>query len=223
MTNASDPSYPTLFSPFGKINEPLCRWRTSKQKLTHDAQHFHLKSLILYPREQAYPRRFASREPKKHRKRGSSKCNTLDTVMQDLPRSDLLDCLENHWETLKVEGMFAISHVKYSHGLWKGARNKFTDCIIILSSATWMLKTTFISDGDRSRRCEIWTAIQASLPKLRPNKEPTSRRAKVGKATVIRHTRNTSHIFTRIGPRRITSVWSKRSRRTCDTGDDGQY
>ena len=32
----------------------------------------------------------------------------LDIVMQNLPRSNLLDCLEAHWETLKVEGIFAI-------------------------------------------------------------------------------------------------------------------
>ena len=47
-------------------------------------------------------------EPKKHRKRGISGYNTLDTVVQKLPRSNLLDCLETHWETLNVEGMFAM-------------------------------------------------------------------------------------------------------------------
>ena len=42
-------------------------------------------------------------------------------------------------------------HAKYSRGLRKGARNKSVDCIIISSSATWMLKTTLTSGSDRSK------------------------------------------------------------------------
>ena len=53
-----------------------------------------------------------------------------------------------------------------------------------------MLKTTFTSGGDRSRRCEIWTATQASLPTLGSIRGSTSRRGKTGKATATRHTRN---------------------------------
>ena len=41
-------------------------------------------------------------------KRRDLEHNMLDTVVQNLPRSNLLDCLEAHWETLKVEGIFAI-------------------------------------------------------------------------------------------------------------------
>ncbi len=48
------------------------------------------------------------RGSKKHRKRGTSEYNTLDTVVQGWPRSNLLDCLKTYWDTLKVEGIFAM-------------------------------------------------------------------------------------------------------------------
>ena len=48
------------------------------------------------------------RESKKHGKRRDLEHNTSDTVVQNLPRSNLFDCLKAHWETLKVEGIFAI-------------------------------------------------------------------------------------------------------------------
>ena len=98
MTDASDSYYPTPFLPYENIGEPFLQM-TNSQTETDPA----------FPRKGA-PAAFCKlrRESKKHGKRRNLEHNTLDTVVQNLPRSNLLDCLETHWETLKVEGIFAI-------------------------------------------------------------------------------------------------------------------
>ena len=107
---------------------------------------------------------------KKHGKRRDLEHNTSDTVVQNLPRSNLFDCLEAHWETLKVEGIFAILSRQVFMWTQKVIRNKSVDYIIISFSVIWTLKTIFINGGDQLRRCEISTVTPPSLPKLEPNK-----------------------------------------------------
>ena len=46
-------------------------------------------------------------EPKKHYKRGKFEYNPLETVVQNLLRSNLLKCLDTYWDILKVDGIFA--------------------------------------------------------------------------------------------------------------------
>lgn len=47
-------------------------------------------------------------ESEEKHKRGKSRHSTLEMIVQTLPRRDLLDCLDIHWEALTVEGLFAM-------------------------------------------------------------------------------------------------------------------
>lgn len=47
-------------------------------------------------------------ESQEKHKRGKSGHNTLESIVQSLPRRDLLDCLDIHWEALTVKGLFAM-------------------------------------------------------------------------------------------------------------------
>ena len=108
MTDASDPSYPTPFFPYENIGEPFLQMTNSQTETDSccPASSPQVANLV-FPGK-GTPAAFCKlrRESKKHGKRRDLEHNTLDTVVQNLPRSNLLDC--PHWETLKVEGIFAI-------------------------------------------------------------------------------------------------------------------
>ena len=110
MTDASDSSYPTPFSLYENVGEPFLQMTNSQTETDSccPASSPQVANLV-FPGK-GTPAAFCKlrRESKKHGKRRDLEHNTLDTVVQNLPRSNLLDCLEAHWETLKVEGIFAI-------------------------------------------------------------------------------------------------------------------
>ena len=110
MTDTSDPSYPTPFFPYKNIGEPFLQ-TTNSQTETESCCPASSPQVAnpVFPGKGA-PAAFCKlrRESKKHGKRRDLEHNPLDIVVQNLPRSNLLDCLEAHWETLNVEGIFAI-------------------------------------------------------------------------------------------------------------------
>ena len=107
--DAGDPSCPTPFSPSGKI-EPLLQ--TTNSQTGADPRSPASSPQIanaVSPKEDTLPALSDScRGPRKNSKKPTSGYNTLDTVAQGLPRSDLLDCLRIYWDTLKVEGIFTM-------------------------------------------------------------------------------------------------------------------
>ncbi len=117
MTVASDSSYPTPFSPDEKIEEPLLELTNSQPEADQccPASSPQIANPASPGKGTPVTLRTPCPEPKKHRKRGRSKYSTLVTVVRGLPRSKILDCLKTHWETLKVEGIFAMpSHLVFT-------------------------------------------------------------------------------------------------------------
>ena len=108
-TDTSGPSNPTSLSPYEKIKIPFLQM-TSSQTETD------LCCLALSPRI-TKPVCAGKGTPaglcescwgsKRHCKRGKLEYNPLDMVVQNFPRSNLLECLDTYCETLKVEGTFA--------------------------------------------------------------------------------------------------------------------
>ena len=86
MTDASDLSYPIPCSPHKKLASHVSPGKGTPATLCESC-----------------------RGPKEHHKRRTSEYNTLDTVVQNLPRSNLLHCLKTYWDILKVEGIFAMA------------------------------------------------------------------------------------------------------------------
>lgn len=119
MTDASDPSYPTPFFPYENTGEPFLQMTNSQTETDSccPASSPQVANLV-FPGK-GIPAAFCKlrRESKKHGKRRDLEHNMLDTVVQNLLRSNLLDCIEAHWETLKVEGFLRYPHAKYSRGL----------------------------------------------------------------------------------------------------------
>jgi len=110
MTDASDPSYPTPFSPHEKIEEPFLQMTNSQTEADPccPASSPQVANPVSPGKGTPAALCESCREPKELRKRGMSEYNTLDTVVQGLPRSNLLDCLKTYWDILKVEGIFAM-------------------------------------------------------------------------------------------------------------------
>jgi len=110
MTDASDLSYPTPFPPYEKIEEPFLQMTNSRTEADPccPASSPQLANPVSPGKGTPAALCESCREPKKHRKRGMSDYNTLDTVVENLPRSNLLNCLKTYWNTLKVEGIFAM-------------------------------------------------------------------------------------------------------------------
>ena len=96
MTDASDPSYPTPFFPYENIGEPFLQMTNSQTETESccSASSPQVANLV-FPGK-GTPAAFCKlrRESKKHGKRRDLEHNTLDTVVQNLPRSNPLDCLE---------------------------------------------------------------------------------------------------------------------------------
>lgn len=109
MTDTSDLSCPMPCPPHGKTEEPL---QITNSQTEADPSCPTLSRQVtnhVSPGEGTSAALCEScREPKKHHKRRTSEYNTLDMVVQNLPRSDLLHCLKTYWNTLKVEGIFAM-------------------------------------------------------------------------------------------------------------------
>ena len=107
MTNASDYSYPT---PSRKIEEPLLHMTNSQTEADpcYPAPSPQIANPV--PSGKCAPAALCDScwEPKKHRRKGTLRNNTLDTVVRGLPRSHLLDYLGSRWETLKMGGTFAV-------------------------------------------------------------------------------------------------------------------
>jgi hypothetical protein len=108
--DASNPSYPTPSSSYEKNEEPLLQMMSSQTEADTSCPE---------PSPQiansASPGKGTTttlcescRRSKTHHNRERSEYGTLDAIVQDLPRSNLLDCLRTHWETLKVAGIFAM-------------------------------------------------------------------------------------------------------------------
>lgn len=108
MIDAGDPSLSTPSSPFGQNQDPSLR-RTFSQTQADvccSAPSPHTANPTSPNRSTTPEPCKYCRESKARQKRGRSPYNTLEVVVQGLPRSDLLDCLKTHWQTLTVEGIY---------------------------------------------------------------------------------------------------------------------
>ena len=109
MTEASDPSYPTSLSPYEKIERPFLQMTSSQTEVDPrcSASSPQITKPISPGKDTPAALCESCREPKKHRKREKLEYNSLETVVQNLPRSNLLECLDTYWDILKVDGIFA--------------------------------------------------------------------------------------------------------------------
>ena len=109
MTDASDLSYPMTCSPHKKIEEPFLQMTNSQTEADPYCPALSPQVANHVSPGKGTPAALCEscREPKKHHKR-TSEYNTLDMVVQNLPRRNLLHCLKTHWDILKVEGIFAM-------------------------------------------------------------------------------------------------------------------
>lgn len=113
MIDASDPSLSTLSSPFSQIEDPSL-WMMISQTEADTC----CPAPSLHTVNSMSSNRGTTPEPCRHcqeseacQKRGRSLYNILEVVVQGLPRSDLLDCLETHWQALMMEGIYSmLSH-----------------------------------------------------------------------------------------------------------------
>ncbi len=108
--DASNPSYPTPSSSYEKDEESLLQVINSQTEADTSCPESSPQIA-----NSASPGKGTTttlcescRRSKTHHNRDRSEYRTLDTIVQGLPRSNLLDCLKTHWETLKVEGIFAM-------------------------------------------------------------------------------------------------------------------
>ena len=98
MTDASDSSYPTPFLPYENVGELFLQMTNSQIETDSCCPvSSHQVANPIFSRKEAFAI-FCKmrRESKNHDKRRDLKHNTLDTVVQNLSRSNLLDCLETH-------------------------------------------------------------------------------------------------------------------------------
>jgi len=107
MTNASDLSYLMSCSPHEKIKEP-CLQMANLQTEADPCCPALSPQVANLGKSTPVALCKSCQEPKKHRKRRISQYNTLDMVVQNLSRSNLLNCLKTYWDTLKVKGIFVM-------------------------------------------------------------------------------------------------------------------
>lgn len=98
VTKASTPSYPTPSSPAMEVEEPPLK--TAQSGIDADWYCSASSPRLVSPEHCG-----KSRTPLKGER---FERETLEAVVHCLPRSNLLECLETYWETLKVEGIFAM-------------------------------------------------------------------------------------------------------------------
>lgn len=81
---------------------------TDRQKLTHVVQYRHLESPILYLRKRHIRDALRIMSRFKGTSQEEVGIQYARYSRKNLLRSNLLDCLESYWETLKIEGIFAM-------------------------------------------------------------------------------------------------------------------
>jgi len=112
--DANDSSYPTTFSLCKKMEVPLLQKTYSQTETNTHCPSWSpqianpvssVKDITATLCERC---KCTKCESKTHHVKRRSEHNTLDAVVQGLPRSNLLDCLETYWEIWRMEGTFAI-------------------------------------------------------------------------------------------------------------------
>ena len=108
MNNTSEPSQSTPSSPSGKIEDPSLRTTGSQTEADTycPAPSPHTADPMSPNRRPTSGPCEHCRESEARRKRGRSDYGILEAAVQGLPRSDLLDCLETHWQALTREGIY---------------------------------------------------------------------------------------------------------------------
>jgi len=98
MTDASDLSFSMPCSPHEKIEEPCLQMANSQTEADPCCPALSPQVANHVSSGKGTPVALcrSCQEPKKHRRRGISQYNTLDMVMQNLPRSNLLHCLKTY-------------------------------------------------------------------------------------------------------------------------------
>ena len=110
MNDASDPSQSTLLSPPDKIEDSSLRATVSQTEAdtTCPARSPHIANPLSSNTSTAPGPCEHCRESESPQERGGSENSILEAVMQGLQGSDLLDCLETHWQALTMEGIYAM-------------------------------------------------------------------------------------------------------------------
>ena len=111
MTDAGSPSYPTPLSSCGQIEEATLHRADSHP----DAGSRYPASLPQNACLETSARSTTEEGCSKHcqgpttdSKKGIHNDNTLEAVVEKIPRKNLLDCLAIHWQVMKTDGIFAI-------------------------------------------------------------------------------------------------------------------
>ena len=111
ITDASSPSYPTPLSSCGQIEEPPLQIADSQT----DADSRHPASLPQTACLETSAGSTTEEGCSKHRhvsttdsKRGICNDDTLEALVEKIPRRNLLDRLAIHWEAMKTDGIFAM-------------------------------------------------------------------------------------------------------------------
>ena len=115
MIDASDPSQSPPSSPSGKIEDASLR-RTVSQTVAdtrNAAPSPHTANPMSPNRSTRSGPCKRGRESEAYQKRERSEYNILEAVVQGLPRSDLLDCLETHWQALTTEGIYVLVFAQF--------------------------------------------------------------------------------------------------------------
>lgn len=104
VIDASNPSYRTPLSPAREVDEPLLQ--TTQSQIDTGLYCSALSPQLAISASPGLNQHCG--KSRTYLKRDRSERDTIETVVQGLPRSNLLECLGTHWETLKVEGIFAM-------------------------------------------------------------------------------------------------------------------
>ena len=96
MTNTDDPSCPTSLSPYEMIKKPFLQMTSSQTEADPccSASSPQITKSVSPGKDTPAALCESCRELKKYRKRGKLEYNSLETVVQTLPRSNLLECLD---------------------------------------------------------------------------------------------------------------------------------
>ncbi len=108
MNDSSEPSQSTLSSPFRKTEDRPSRTTVSRRENDKCDPVLPLRTAHSPTRGTNSGSGEHSQGPEVHEKRRTFDHNIMEAVVQGLPRSDLLDCLERYWQTLTTEGIYVI-------------------------------------------------------------------------------------------------------------------
>ena len=98
MTDASDPLYPTSLSPYEMLENPFLQITSSQTEADPccSASSPQISKSVSLGKDTPAALYESCRELKKYRKRGKLEYNSLETVVQNLRRSNLLECLDTY-------------------------------------------------------------------------------------------------------------------------------